>query len=133
MRPTPPDDWKNSWPDDDVSFNWKKTLDDSQIAKFQKELGAMGYRFQFITLAGFHALNASMFDLAKGYATEGMTAYVKLQQQEFAMEPDGYTAAKHQHEVGASYFEAVAMAITGGESETTSVRGSTEEAQFSAS
>jgi isocitrate lyase len=112
------------------SFNWKKTLDDAQIAKFQKELGAMGYRFQFITLAGFHALNASMFDLAKGYATEGMTAYVKLQQQEFAMEADGYTAAKHQAEVGTGWFDRVSQTITQGHSSTLALEGSTEADQF---
>jgi isocitrate lyase len=112
------------------SFNWKKALDDAQIAKFQKELGAMGYRFQFITLAGFHALNASMFDLAKGYATEGMTAYVKLQQQEFAMEPDGYTAAKHQAEVGTGWFDQVSQTIAQGTSSTLALEGSTEADQF---
>jgi isocitrate lyase len=115
------------------SFNWKGKLDDDDIATFQKRLGELGYVFQFITLAGFHTLNYSMFDLARGYRESGMTAYAELQQREFDAEDAGYTAAKHQHEVGASYFEAVAMAITGGESETTSVRGSTEEAQFSAS
>ncbi len=112
------------------SFNWKKTLDDAQIAKFQKELGAMGYRFQFITLAGFHALNASMFDLAKGYATEGMTAYVKLQQQEFAMEPDGYTATRHQAEVGTGWFDQVSQTIAQGTSSTLALDGSTEADQF---
>jgi isocitrate lyase len=112
------------------SFNWKKTLDDPQIAKFQKELGAMGYRFQFITLAGFHALNASMFDLAKGYAEEGMTAYVKLQQHEFAMEPDGYTAAKHQAEVGTGWFDRVSQTIAQGHSSTLALEGSTEADQF---
>jgi isocitrate/methylisocitrate lyase len=112
------------------SFNWKKTLDDAQIAKFQKELGAMGYRFQFITLAGFHALNASMFDLAKGYATEGMTAYVKLQQHEFALEPDGYTAAKHQAEVGTGWFDQVSQTITQGHTSTLALEGSTEADQF---
>jgi isocitrate lyase len=112
------------------SFNWKKTLDDSQIAKFQKELGAMGYRFQFITLAGFHALNASMFDLAKGYATEGMTAYVRLQQHEFALEPDGYTAAKHQAEVGTGWFDRVSQTIAQGHSSTLALKGSTEADQF---
>jgi isocitrate lyase len=112
------------------SFNWKKTLDDAQIAKFQKELGAMGYRFQFITLAGFHALNASMFDLAKGYATEGMTAYVKLQQQEFAMEPDGYTATRHQAEVGTGWFDRVSQTIAQGTSSTLALEGSTEADQF---
>ncbi len=90
----------------------------------------MGYRFQFITLAGFHALNASMFELAKGYATEGMTAYVRLQEQEFAMEGDGYTATRHQTEVGTGYFDQVSTAITGGISSTLALKGSTEEAQF---
>jgi isocitrate lyase len=112
------------------SFNWKKHLDDATIARFQKELGAMGYKFQFITLAGFHALNASMFDLAKGYATEGMTAYVRLQEHEFALEEDGYTAVKHQAEVGTGYFDLVSTTISGGESSTLALKGSTEEAQF---
>jgi isocitrate/methylisocitrate lyase len=112
------------------SFNWKKALDDAQIAKFQKELGAMGYRFQFITLAGFHALNASMFDLAKGYATEGMTAYVRLQQHEFALEPDGYTAARHQAEVGTGWFDRVSQTIAQGTSSTLALEGSTEADQF---
>src|SRR3954447_16664631 len=115
------------------SFNWKGKLSEEDIAGFQERLGEMGYRFQFITLAGFHTLNHSMFELARGYREHGMTAYAELQQREFDACDEGYTAVKHQHEVGASYFEAVAMAITGGESETTSVRGSTEEAQFSAS
>jgi isocitrate lyase len=112
------------------SFNWKKALDDSEIATFQKELASMGYRFQFITLAGFHALNASMFDLARGYAAEGMTAYVKLQQHEFALEPDGYTAAKHQTEVGTGWFDRVSQTISQGHSSTLALTGSTEEAQF---
>jgi len=112
------------------SFNWKKSLDDPTIATFQKELGAMGYRFQFITLAGFHSLNASMFDLAKGYAAEGMTAYVKLQQHEFALEPDGYTAAKHQAEVGTGWFDHVSQTIAQGHSSTLALQGSTEEDQF---
>ena len=112
------------------SFNWKAALDDATIAKFQKELGAMGYRFQFITLAGFHALNASMFDLAQGYAAEGMTAYVRLQQREFGMEDGGYTATRHQREVGAGYFDQVSQAITAGQSSTLAMEGSTEEAQF---
>jgi isocitrate lyase len=112
------------------SFNWKQHLDDSTIARFQKELGAMGYKFQFITLAGFHALNASMFELAKGYASEGMTAYVRLQEQEFAMEDDGYTATRHQAEVGTGYFDQVSTVITGGSSSTLALKGSTEEAQF---
>lgn len=112
------------------SFNWKRALDDAQITTFQKELGAMGYRFQFITLAGFHSLNASMFDLAKGYAAEGMTAYVKLQQHEFALEPDGYTAVKHQHEVGTGWFDLVSQTISQGHSSTLALEGSTEAAQF---
>jgi isocitrate/methylisocitrate lyase len=112
------------------SFNWKKHLDDATIARFQKELGAMGYKFQFITLAGFHALNASMFDLAKGYADEGMSAYVRLQEHEFALEEEGYTAVKHQSEVGTGYFDLVSTTISGGESSTLALKGSTEEAQF---
>ena len=112
------------------SFNWKRHLDDATIARFQKELSAMGYRFQFITLAGFHALNASMFELAKGYATEGMTAYVELQEREFAMETDGYTATRHQAEVGTGYFDQVAQVISGGTASTLALEGSTEEAQF---
>ena len=111
------------------SFNWKKNLDDATIAKFQRELGAMGYAFQFITLAGFHALNYSMFDLAHGYAREGMTAYVKLQEEEFASESRGYTATKHQREVGTGYFDAVAT-IVNPESSTTALAGSTESEQF---
>ena len=94
------------------SFNWKQHLDDIEIARFQKELGSMGYRFQFITLAGFHALNASMFELARGYAEEGMSAYVRLQEREFAMEDDGYTATRHQAEVGTGYFDRVAEVIS---------------------
>ncbi len=112
------------------SFNWKAHLDDAQIASFQKELGAMGYRFQFITLAGFHALNATMFDLARGYATEGMTAYVKLQESEFAMEDRGYTATRHQREVGAGYFDTVSTTISGGTASTLALEGSTESEQF---
>jgi isocitrate lyase len=112
------------------SFNWKRHLDDTTIARFQRELGAMGYKFQFITLAGFHALNASMFDLARGYAEEGMTAYVRLQEREFAMERVGYTATKHQREVGTGYFDSVSQAITGGNGTTLALKGSTEEAQF---
>ena len=114
------------------SFNWKRHLDDEQIAGFQQELGALGYRYQFVTLAGFHALNAAMFELARGYAAEGMTAYVELQEREFAMEEDGYTATRHQREVGAGYFDAVASAVSGGESSTLALEGSTEEAQFGA-
>ena len=114
------------------SFNWKRHLDDEQIAGFQQELGALGYRYQFVTLAGFHALNAAMFELARGYAAEGMTAYVELQEREFAMEEDGYSATRHQREVGAGYFDAVASAVSGGESSTLALEGSTEEAQFGA-
>ncbi|MFZ5815164.1 MAG: isocitrate lyase [Bacillota bacterium] len=112
------------------SFNWKRHLDDATIAKFQRELGAMGYKFQFITLAGFHSLNASMFELAKGYASEGMTAYVRLQEHEFELERQGYTATKHQREVGTGYFDEVAQAISGGTSSTLALKGSTEEEQF---
>ncbi|MBV8563430.1 MAG: isocitrate lyase [Actinobacteria bacterium] len=111
------------------SFNWRKHLDDAQIARFQTELAKMGYRFQFITLAGFHSLNAAMFELARGYATDHMTAYVKLQQHEFELEEFGYTATRHQREVGAGYFDLVATAVTP-ESSTLALRGSTEEAQF---
>ncbi|MBM7791306.1 isocitrate lyase [Tenggerimyces flavus] len=113
------------------SFNWKKHLDDGTIAKFQRELGHMGYKFQFITLAGFHALNHSMFALASGYAAEGMTAYVALQEAEFAAETSGYTATRHQREVGTGYFDLVSTAITP-QSSTTALRGSTEEEQFAA-
>ena len=112
------------------SFNWKQHLDDEEIARFRKELAAMGYRFQFVTLAGFHALNASMFELAHGYAEEGMTAYVRLQQREMALEPDGYTATRHQQEVGTGYFDLVSRAISGGTSSTTALDGSTEQQQF---
>jgi isocitrate lyase len=112
------------------SFNWKKHLDDRAIAAFQRELGELGYRFQFVTLAGFHAVCASMFDLARGYGEEGMSAYVRLQEQEFSLEEFGYTATRHQREVGAGYFDAVLEAVTGGESSTLALKGSTEEAQF---
>jgi isocitrate lyase len=112
------------------SFNWKRKLDDAQIAKFQRELAAMGYRFQFITLAGFHALNFSMFELARGYKAQHMTAYVKLQQAEFAAEAAGYTATKHQREVGAGYFDAVTQTVSGGSSSLSALTGSTEEQQF---
>jgi isocitrate/methylisocitrate lyase len=112
------------------SFNWRAHLDDERIAAFQRELGAMGYRFQFITLAGFHSLNAGMFDLARGYAAEGMSAYVRLQEHEFELEADGYTATRHQREAGAGYFDAVAQAVTGGTSSTLALEGSTEAAQF---
>ncbi|HEX6544417.1 MAG TPA: isocitrate lyase [Ktedonobacterales bacterium] len=112
------------------SFNWKKKLDEATIASFQRELGAMGYKFQFVTLAGFHALNYSMFDLANGYRERGMAAYSVLQQAEFAAETDGYTATRHQREVGTGYFDEVAQVIAGGESSTTALTGSTELAQF---
>src|SRR5579862_1075622 len=112
------------------SFNWKRKLDDAQIARFQRELAAMGYCFQFITLAGFHALNYSMFELARAYKAQQMTAYVALQQAEFAAESSGYTATKHQREVGAGYFDAVTQVVSGGQSSITALSGSTEEQQF---
>jgi isocitrate lyase len=112
------------------SFNWRAHLDDASIARFQDELAAIGYRFQFITLAGFHALNASMFELARGYSERSMSAYVELQEREFAMEAEGYTATRHQAEVGTGYFDRVAQAISGGRSSTLALVGSTEEAQF---
>lgn len=112
------------------SFNWKKNLDDATIAKFQKELGAMGYAFQFITLAGFHALNHGMFDLATKYRESGMAGYVQLQEREFADAERGFTAVKHQREVGTGYFDAVANVISAGKSSTTALSGSTEEEQF---
>jgi isocitrate lyase len=112
------------------SFNWRKHLEDVTIARFQRELGAMGYRFQFITLAGFHALNESMFELARGYAERGMSAYVELQEREFALEEHGYTATRHQREVGAGWFDEIAQAVSGGASSTLALKGSTEEAQF---
>jgi isocitrate lyase len=111
------------------SFNWSRHLDEASIARFQKELAAMGYRFQFITLAGFHALNYSMFELARGYASDDMTAYVRLQQAEFAAEPAGYTATRHQREAGTGYFDLVTQAIAP-DAETTALAGSTESAQF---
>jgi len=112
------------------SFNWKKHLDDATIAKFQRELGAMGYKFQFVTLAGFHALNFSMFHLAREYAKDGMAAYSKLQQAEFGAEATGYTAAKHQREVGTGYFDEVAQVIAGGAASTLALNESTENEQF---
>ena len=112
------------------SFNWKKYLDDYTISVFQKELSKMGYKFQFVTLAGFHALNYSMFDLATNYKDDGMSAYVELQQKEFAAEARGYTATKHQREVGTGYFDAVKNTITGGESSTLALKESTEAKQF---
>jgi isocitrate lyase len=114
------------------SFNWKQNLDDATIAKFQRELAAMGYRFQFITLAGFHALNYSMFHLAHGYARRQMSAFVELQQAEFAAAEQGFTAVKHQREVGTGYFDSVTQAIQGAQSSTVALKGSTEEAQFHA-
>ena len=112
------------------SFNWRRHLDDEQIAGFQQELGELGYKFQFITLAGFHSLNAAMFELARGYVEEGMPAYVRVQEHEFELEEHGYTATRHQREVGAGYFDAVAQLISGGRSSTLALTGSTEEAQF---
>jgi isocitrate lyase len=112
------------------SFNWAKKLSPEEIASFQKELGAMGYKFQFVTLAGFHALNFSMFELARQYREEGMTAYSRLQQAEFGSEQYGYTATRHQREVGTGYFDEVAKVISAGESSTTALEGSTEAAQF---
>jgi isocitrate lyase len=112
------------------SFNWKKNLDDATIAKFQRELGAMGYKFQFITLAGFHSLNYSMFNLAYGYARNNMSAFVELQEAEFAAAERGFTAVKHQREVGTGYFDAVTQTIQQGQSSTTALHGSTEDEQF---
>jgi isocitrate lyase len=112
------------------SFNWKKHLSDAEVADFQWRLGELGYRFQFVTLAGFHVANSSMFELAKGYAEEGMSAYVRLQQREFELEQRGYTSTRHQSEVGAGYFDSVLETVTGGESATLALQGSTEEAQF---
>ncbi|HET7433561.1 MAG TPA: isocitrate lyase [Thermoanaerobaculia bacterium] len=112
------------------SFNWAKKLSAEEIASFQRELGAMGYKFQFVTLAGFHALNYSMFELARQYNEEGMTAYSRLQQAEFAAEANGYTATRHQREVGTGYFDEVAKVISAGESSTVALAGSTEAAQF---
>jgi isocitrate lyase len=112
------------------SFNWKKKLDDATIAKFQRELGAMGYKFQFVTLAGFHSLNLSMFDLADGYRDRGMAAYSEMQQREFAAESRGFTATRHQREVGTGYFDQVAVTISAGQSSTTAMGESTETDQF---
>jgi isocitrate/methylisocitrate lyase len=112
------------------SFNWRAHLDDERIAGFQRELGELGYRFQFVTLAGFHSLNAAMFELARGYASDGMSAYVELQEQELALEEHGYSATRHQREAGAGYFDAVAQAVSGGTSSTLALEGSTEAAQF---
>jgi isocitrate lyase len=112
------------------SFNWKRNLDDATIAKFQRELGAMGYKFQFITLAGFHSLNYSMFELAHGYAGSGMSAFVELQQKEFAAAEKGFTAVKHQREVGTGYFDEITQIVTAGKASTTALHGSTEDEQF---
>ncbi|MBY0002337.1 MULTISPECIES: isocitrate lyase [Priestia] len=114
------------------SFNWKKKLDEKTIEKFQREIAKMGYKFQFVTLAGFHALNHSMFELARGYKTRGMAAYSELQEREFASEINGYTATRHQREVGTGYFDEVAQVVSGGTSSTTALKGSTEEEQFQA-
>jgi isocitrate lyase len=112
------------------SFNWRKHLDEATIARFQRELGAMGYKFQFVTLAGFHVLNHAMFELAEGYAARGMAAYSELQQAEFAAEARGYTATSHQREVGTGYFDAVSLAASGGSASTTAMAESTEAEQF---
>ncbi len=112
------------------SFNWKRNLDDATIAKFQRELGAMGYKFQFITLAGFHALNYSMFELAHGYARHNMTAFVELQQKEFEAAENGFTAVRHQREVGTGYFDKITEIVSGGTASTTALHGSTEDDQF---
>jgi isocitrate lyase len=112
------------------SFNWRKKLSPERIAGFQRDIGRMGYKFQFVTLAGFHSLNLAMFDLARGYRERGMAAYAELQQAEFAAEAAGYTATRHQREVGVGYFDAVATAASGGQSSTTAFAGSTEAAQF---
>jgi isocitrate lyase len=114
------------------SFNWEANIDKATIAKFQREIGAMGYKFQFVTLAGFHSLNHSMFELARGYKAEGMAAYSRLQQAEFASEKHGYSATRHQREVGTGYFDLVSTTITGGLSSTTALHDSTEAAQFKA-
>jgi isocitrate lyase len=113
------------------SFNWRAHLDDGEIARFQERLAELGYKFQFVTLAGFHSLNEAMFELARGYSGEGMPAYVRVQEREFELEEHGYTATRHQREVGAGYFDRVVEAVSGGESSTLALHGSTEEAQFS--
>jgi isocitrate lyase len=112
------------------SFNWKRHLDDETIARFQRELAGMGYAFQFVTLAGFHATNAAVFELARAYRKHGMAAYVRLQEREFELEEEGYTATKHQREVGAGYFDLVSQAVSGGKASTLALEGSTEEEQF---
>jgi isocitrate lyase len=127
---------RNEYPDQMLayncspSFNWKKNLSETDIARFQRELGAMGYKFQFITLAGFHALNHSMFQLARGYKARQMEAYVELQEAEFAAEPQGYTATRHQREVGTGYFDQLTQAISSGQLSLSALSGSTEEEQF---
>ena len=113
------------------SFNWKRHLSEAQLAGFQKELGAMGYKFQFVTLSGFHALNHAMFTLAQDYKERGMAAYADLQSREFALERDGYEAVKHQEFVGVGYFDEITQVVTGGRSSTIALEGSTERAQFS--
>ena len=115
------------------SFNWSAHLDVATMGRFQRELGAMGYKYQFVTLAGFHALNYGMFELAGAYRDRGMAGYAELQRAEFAAEEKGYTATRHQHEVGTGYFDAVAEAIGGGQSSTTALAESTETAQFGVS
>ena len=112
------------------SFNWKAKLDEATIAKFQRELGAMGYKYLFVTLAGFHSLNHGMFQLARGYKEHAMSAYAELQSAEFASEAAGYTATRHQREVGTGYFDRVAVAVGGGQASTTALGESTEAAQF---
>jgi isocitrate lyase len=112
------------------SFNWKKNLDDATIAKFQRELGAMGYKFQFVTLAGFHSLNHSMFELARDYAKRGMTAYSEVQQAEMKSEDHGYTATRHQREVGTGYFDEISKIVSSGQASTLAMDASTEQAQF---
>ena len=112
------------------SFNWEAKLDRDTIARFQRELGAMGYKFQFVTLAGFHSLNHGMFELASGYRDRGMAAYSELQRAEFAAEAQGYTATRHQREVGTGYFDLVAQAVAAGEASTVALAESTEAAQF---
>jgi isocitrate lyase len=112
------------------SFNWRKHLDERTIARFQRELGAMGYKFQFVTLAGFHVLNHGMYQLARGYRERGMSAYTELQQAEFAAEPDGYTATRHQQEVGTGYFDRVAQVLSAGAASTLALGDSTEAQQF---
>jgi len=112
------------------SFNWRANIDEATIARFQRELGAMGYKFQFVTLAGFHSLNHGMFELARNYAARGMSAYCELQQAEFTAETNGYTATRHQREVGTGYFDLINLAVSAGSASTTALADSTENAQF---